>query len=258
LIFIFGVGLLILDGQRYAAEVSYANSLAEFQAKNVSGGTNSLQLAASLNSSSDLYFAQLSQVYLGTLQNELKNPSTGSGQALSSDEKTKIQTLLANSVNAAKMATTLNPNSSSDWSNLGYIYQSLNGLIGDTSSWSLKAYDSALALDPNDPYLLSQEGAVNYVSKNYAAAQGELEKAIALNSNYSTGLYYLGLVYDALGDKANAIKEFTLLQQLNPKDTNIPKILANLNAGQPALQQSPAPSPTPTPTPTPKAAVKNK
>ena len=90
---------------------------------------------------------------------------------------------------------------------------------------------------------------------------------IKLNQNYSNGLYYLGLVYDAEGQKDNAIKAFTKLQQLNPKDTNIPKILSNLNAGLPALQQTPpakttpppsgsTPNPTPTPTPSAKTTKK--
>jgi len=245
LLFIFGFGVLILDGQRYAAEVAYASSLSAFQAKNITGGTKDLELAASLNSNSDLYFSQLSQVYLGTLQNELKNATS----APSADEKTKIQNLISNSVNAAKIATNLNPNSSSDWSNLGYVYQSLNGIIGDSSSWSLGAYDSALAFDPNNPYLLSQEGVVNFVSKNYATAQSKLEKTIGLNPNYSNALYYLGLVYNAQGQKDKAIQEFTKLQQLNPKDTTIPQILSNLNAGLPAMGATPAPEVTPTPTP---------
>jgi len=72
LIFIFGLGLVILDGQRYVAEVNYYLGLASFQAKNTDAGQKSLETAASMNSSSDLYFRQLSGVYLGLLQNELQ------------------------------------------------------------------------------------------------------------------------------------------------------------------------------------------
>lgn len=273
LLFIFGIGILVLDGQRYVAEINYVNGLNAFQAKDVNLGAKNLESAASLNSNADFYFVQLSQVYLGTLQNELAKTTT----TPSSDEKTKIQNLIANSVNAAKMATNLNPSNSSDWANLGYVYQSLNGIIGDTSSWALGAYQTAVNLDPNNPYLLTQQGSVNFVSaealggdkadqKNQllSTAQSQLERAVQLNQNYSNGLYYLGLVYDAEGQKDNAIKTFTKLQQLNPKDGGISKVLSNLNAGLPALQQAspvkttPPPSATTTPTPTPTSKATKK
>jgi len=48
-----------------------------------------------------------------------------------------------------------------------------------------------------------------------------------------------------LGDKAKAIEEFKKVQQLNPDDTSIPKILSNLNSGLPALQQTTPIAPTP-------------
>ncbi|MGA2418345.1 MAG: tetratricopeptide repeat protein [Candidatus Staskawiczbacteria bacterium] len=252
LVFIFGLGLLILDGQRYVAEVNYYFGLALWQSGNKDAGQKRLESAASINPSSDLYFRQLSQVYLSLLQDELQNVKG----TPSDTEKTKVQTLISNSVNAAKIAANLNPESSSDWANLGYVYQSLNGFIGDSSTWALSSYDQALKLDPNDPYLLSQEGTVDYISAEalgsdkadqksqlLSQAQAKLEKSVALNPNYSNGLYTLGLVYDALGKKDKAIAEFTKVQQLNPKDTTIPKILSNLNAGLPALQSPPATTP---------------
>jgi len=258
LVFIFGLGTLILDGQRYVAEVNYFSGIKLWQSGNKNAGTKNLEAAAGLNSSSDLYFVQLSQAYLLTLQDELKS-TTASPSDL---EKSKVQTLVANAVNAAKIATNLNPNSSSDWANLAYIYQSLYGIIGNSSSWALDSYGRALKLDPNNPYLLSQEGDINFISANQlgqdkvnqknqflSSAKSELEKAASLNPNYSNGLFYLGLVYDALGDKNGAIKEFLQIQQQNPKDKTIQAILSNLNAGLPALQQAATAGTISTPTP---------
>lgn len=258
LVFIFGIGLLILDGQRYIAEVSYYKGLALWQSGKRDEGTKNIESAASLNPGSDLYFMQLSQVYLLNLQNELRNTKA----TASAQEKTKIQTLIKNSVNAAVNATNLNPSSSGDWSNRGYIYQSLYGLVGDTSTVALNSYDEALKIDPNNPYLLLQEGTINLVSAQalgkdksdqktqlLSRAKTQLEKAVKLNPKYSNALYYLGLVYDALGQKDKAIQEFTSVQQLNPTDNSIVKILSNLKAGLPALQQEsdnttpPAPPP---------------
>jgi len=254
LIFIFGLGLLILGGQRYVAEVNYYNGLVAWQKGDKIAGQKNIEAAASLNSSSDLYFRQLSQVYLSLLQDELENvDATASG-----DQKNKIQTLVKNSVNATVISTESNPKYANNWSNRGYVYQSLYGFISDSAKWALDSYDKALYLDPNNPYIYMQKGNVNYVSamtlgenqadqKNQllATAQGLLEKAVELNPSYVNAFYSLGLVYDALGQKDKSIIEFTKVQQLNPQDTTVQNILNNLKAGRPAVQVATPPTETP-------------
>ncbi|MCX6719858.1 MAG: tetratricopeptide repeat protein, partial [Candidatus Staskawiczbacteria bacterium] len=243
LFFIFGFGLIILDGQRYVAEIRYSKALSFLQAGDKNLGTKNMESAVYLNSSSDLYLEQLSQAYLINLQDEIKNvTSTPTDQ-----EKSKVQVLITNSVNAAKMATDLNPNSSDAWSNRGYVYQSLNGLISDSTTWAIKSYDQALSLNPNDPYIFYQEGIVYYVAKQNQNAKEKLEKAVALTPDYSNALYFLGLSYDALGDKVKALEQFNKIQQLNPEDKIIQNIINNLNAGLSALQQ-PAEIPVTPPT----------
>ncbi len=252
LVFIFGLGLLILCGQKYVAEIKFNNAVLAWQTGDKVAGQKGLEEAASLNSSSDLYFRQLSQVYLFLLQDQLQNAKA----TMSDEEKNKLQIYIANAVNAASIATDINPKNSSNWSNRGYIYQSLNGLMGDSTTWANNSYAEALKLDPNEPYLLTQQGSINFISasalgtdkadqKNQLlnTAKTQLEKAITLNPNYSDGLYSLGLVYDALGQKDKAIEQFTKVQQLNPKDITIPKILSNLKSGLPALQSPPPANP---------------
>lgn len=247
LVFIFGLGLLIIDGQKYVAEIDYHSGLDLWRVGSKDAGTKSLELAASLNPSSDLYLRQLSQVYILSLKDELRGININ--QAPSAAEKSKVQALITNSVNAAKRATDLNPNSASDWANRGNVYQTLIGLVGDAVTWANNSYDRSLRLNPNDPYVLSQGAAVDFTSasnlgKDQASsktqllntARDKLETATALNPNYSNGLYYLGLVYDALGQKGKAIEVLTRVQKLNPSDATVSKILSNLNAGQPALQ----------------------
>jgi len=254
LVFIFGLGLIILDGQRYIAELSYLKGLVKYQAGQKDEGIKSIEAAAGTNSSSDLYFRQLSQAYLAKLQDELQN-STGTP----SDEETKkIQTLVANSINAAKIATDLNPNNANNWSVRGYVYQSLFGVISDAGTWAEKSYDEALKLSPNDPYLSAQKGNVflamalsqpqaeaQQKSQFLSQAQEQLEKAVNLNPNYSNALYSLGLVYDSMGQKNKAIESFSGLLNLNPGNQDVQKILSNLRAGRSALeglnQQQPQP-----------------
>jgi len=245
LAFIFGLGILILDGQRYVAEVNYYKGLVQLNAEDIDGGAKKIESAATINPASDLYFRQLSQVYLLQLQQKVSGITT---ETLTDDQKTEIQTLVANSVNAGKLSTDLNSKSVTNWSSRGYVYQNLFGFLDDANTWAINSYEEALKLDPNNPYLYAQEGYVNFISaynlgedktteKNQllTKAEEQLQKSLALNSEYSNALYYLGLVYNAMGYKDKAIEQFEKVKQLNSnsKETqeSIQKIIDTLKSG---------------------------
>ena len=183
LVFIFGMGLLILDGQRYAAEVSYYNGLKVLQAGKLDESIKNLEKAVVLNSAADLYFRQLSQVYLLKIQDVVSN------KTMSQDDKTKnAQILVANSVNAAKISTDINPKNAGNWLARGYIYQSLTGLVADSETWAISSYDQALKLDPNNPYSLTQLGIVYYQNKDYQNAKLNFDKALELKPDYQNAI----------------------------------------------------------------------
>lgn len=250
LIFIFGVGLLVLDGQKYIAEANYFSGINLLQAKNIDQGVKNIEKAASLNPAADLYYRQLSQIYLAQLQILIQ----GMKSEPTDEQRKKIELLLSDSINAGKLATNMNVKNATNWASLGYIYQSLFGFVGGADASAITAYDEAAKLDPNNPYIYAQQGNIFYLSATQGKAEqknemlgkakDKLEKAVGLNPNYSNGLYSLGLVYDALGQKDKAIEQFTRVQQLQKlagqTDETITKILSNLKAGLPALQ-----SPTP-------------
>jgi hypothetical protein len=264
LVFIFGLGIVILGGQRYVAEVNYYNGLVKLQSGEIDNGLKTLEKAVSQNPASDLYFRQLSQVYLLQLQSEIQK--IGSKEP-TDEEKTKIQTLMANSINTAKIATDIAPKNSANWSVKGYVCQNLFGFVPDAGTCALDSYEQAIKSDPNNPYIFSQQGNVNLIlslsAKNeekeqfLTKAKEQLEKSVNLNPNYSDAIYLLGLVYDQIGQKDNAITEFTKLQQLNPQNTDIPKIIENLKAGRSILQTATPPPAEPPSENSPESSVKN-
>lgn len=252
LIFTFGLGIWALGGQKYVAEIYYNKGLSRLQTGNIDGGTGSIEMAASLNSHSDLYFRQLSLLYLQKLSIRLQ----GVTSSISEDQKIELQTLIENSINASKIAADLNPNNATNLINRGYIFQNLIGLVPDAQTWALKEYDEALKIDPNNPYIWMQKGNVNFILAQQAQqaqkisllteAQTSLEKAVGLNANYYEALYSLALVYDGQGQKNKAIEIFNALQKVDPNDEGIIQILKNLNSGLPALlQTTPLSSQTP-------------
>jgi tetratricopeptide (TPR) repeat protein len=80
-----------------------------------------------------------------------------------------------------------------------------------------------------------QLGVLYYQQEDYEQAKRELEFAVSQNQNYSNAHYFLGLIYDKEGRKEDAIRQFELIEALNPDNQEVKKILANLRGNQPAL-----------------------
>ncbi len=229
LIFIFGLGLILLNGQRYIAEIRYANGVSAISAGQLDNGLNNLEKAVNLNPKADIYLIQLSQAYL------LKLSSVFNDQSLSDEDKTQIaQMLINNSINAAKMATDVNPNNASDWSARGYVYQSLIGIVPEAEDWALKSYDSAIVLDPINPYHLTEQAKVYMqkaliVDKNDANKKNEdldnakkqLDNAIELKSDYAPARFQIAMVYQAQGKIDQEIQALEEAKKASPNDVGL-------------------------------------
>lgn len=230
IVFIFGIGMLVIEGQRYYADIFYKNGLILAGKGDINNAILSMEKAASNNPNVDLYFTQLSQLYLAKMNKDIADSK------ISEENKTKeIQFFSANAINSAKIATDINPQSSRNWSIRGFIYQNFIGLSPDMQQWAEKSYAQALLLDQYNPYLNAQLGILSYQKKDYSGAVAQLKKTKDLNQAYPLALYYLGLSYDALGQKSNALAEFKILAQLNPDNQDIKKIINNLSNGNGAL-----------------------
>ena len=84
--------------------------------------------------------------------------------------------------------------------------------------------------------LAFQLGLLYYSNENYSSAQGEFERAVSLDPNYTNARYFLGLSYDETGRKTQAIEQFELIEEYNPENEQVKQILTNLRNNEPALQ----------------------
>lgn len=231
LVFIFGLGLMILTAQRYIAEVNYYGGLANIQSDDLDKGIQKIETAVSMNSGSDLYYRQLSQIYLVKLQVIL------SDKDMSQDDKKKnAEIYVSAALNASSAAASINPYNSMNWLVRGYVCQNLAGFVSDSAVCAEDSYAEAMKLDPVNPYPLVQRGSVYYQNKDYESAKNDFEQALALKSDYSNALYFYGLSLDKLGQKSKAIEQFSQLLSLNPdSSSDIQKIIDNLKNGNSAL-----------------------
>lgn len=223
---IFGLWFLILKGQSYAAEVSYTKGITVFASGSKDEAIRNLEKAININPKLDLYFMQLSQVYISKLGDEI------SRQDLSQDDKKRnIEILINNSINAAKIATDINPNNAADWSARGLVYQTLIGLLDGADDWAIKSYDEAMKLDPNSPYYPTQEGII-YIEKALSggmasrdqiliSARNQLNKAVLLKPDYAPALYQIARIYQIEGKADEALAALENTQQYAPDDIGL-------------------------------------
>jgi tetratricopeptide (TPR) repeat protein len=78
-------------------------------------------------------------------------------------------------------------------------------------------------------------GYLDYLEKKYAPAIQALEHAVSLENDYSNARYFLGLSYYKVGRVSDSIAQFDQVLKLNPSNTGVETILANLSAGNAPL-----------------------
>ena len=98
---------------------------------------------------------------------------------------------------------------------------------------------------PTDIGIAFQLGVLYYQANDFAKAENEFTRAVAINDSYSNARYFLGLLYDRKGEKAKALEEFQKIQAFNPDNQEVKTIIANLQANKPALAGISPPAPAP-------------
>ncbi len=299
LTFLFGIGILFLEGQRYLANVRYSQGLLALNEGRTDEAITKVRSAINLDSKTDNYWRNLSQIYSVRLNEELQR------QDISQEELNQnVQIFISNAVNMAKAATDLNPRNFANWTVRGNIYRDLIGITTGTEDWAIKAYEESEKLQPTNPFVPTQKGLiyiqtgeldkaleefkkaialkpdyapahfqiaviyqlqgkaeeminkleetkaiapfdvglafqlglVYYQNEQYDKAKSELERGVSMSPNYSNARYFLGLIYDREGKKDEAIEQFVKIEELNPENEEVKKVLANLREGKSALE----------------------
>ena len=229
LIFIFGLGVLILEGQRYASAVSYLKGMETWQQGKTAETLKHLETAVRISPKADIYWREIAQVYLQAMS------ETAVRTDLTQAEITRqVQLYINSAVNAAKVATEINPNNVVNWSSRGVVYQNLIGIVGGTKDWAVSAYDEALKLEPTNPYFPTQAGIVilseaNRLSQEQTGektkllteAEEKFNKAIQLKSDYAAAHFQLAVVYQAQGKQTEMIAQLEKTKSMAPFDVGL-------------------------------------
>jgi tetratricopeptide (TPR) repeat protein len=96
---------------------------------------------------------------------------------------------------------------------------------------AMQAAAAAVQLVPNDPLGWFNLGLILHNGGIYQDASLAFEQAISRANDYSNAYFYLGAAYYELGRSSDAVLAFQRVLQLNPAETWINQVIANIQSG---------------------------
>lgn len=100
---------------------------------------------------------------------------------------------------------------------------------------AIKQAEYAGEMAPNDSAVFFELGLLRYNNNDYIGAVGAFEKAVILNNNYLNARYLLGLSYNKVGRKDEALQQFNILSKIAPDNQEIKDAISSISAPKPEL-----------------------
>jgi len=222
---ISGLVLLVFQGQKYLAQINYSKGIKLSQQGQIDQAIAYLQKATRLNPSVDVYWRDLSQLYLSRAN--LLSQESG----LKPNRTRLINESISEGIKSLERAVNECPVNVANWNVKGFFYRNLVG-IPKAGEIALTSYQKAAELEPASPFaygemgrvyiLMAQESKKKKTEKKakeqLSLAIKSLEKAIKLKPDYAPAHYLLAVAYDQQGKREEAITKLEKLEEIAPGD----------------------------------------
>lgn len=174
--------------------------------------TNSIAL-----SPSDTYYQSLAELNLVRLNN-LFNDKTVS----QTDAQAKFQSLLGAAITAAQAGVALDKTNYQNYLELGRVFEAVVPLnIQGAYDSAKKAYQDALALNPDSPQIYLVLARLEVAHKDNKAAKDYITTALQKKNDYADAIYLLAQIQISENDVDNAIQSVSAVATLSPSDPGI-------------------------------------
>lgn len=211
------VGIMGYFGIRYiASDLTFQKSLVAAAQNNGSLTYQYQAKAISTFPHRDGFYRVFSQTNLA-LANTLAS-QTPKGASPSAEVSQNITTLIQQSINSARAATTVAPQSYVNWQNLSSVYRGLIGFGQNAESFAVATAQQSINLDPNNPQQYISLGGIYYQLGAWDQAQSQFQIAIALKPDFANSHYNLGHALEQKGDKENALAQYKIVKSLVASD----------------------------------------
>lgn len=222
---IFGVTILSLVGSLGYFGIRYLISDIEFQSSLVAASENQAQQTYQKQNNAILIFPYRDGYYRVFSQSNLALANSlaiqqSQAASPSADTQRTIYTLIQQSINAGRTATSIAPLTSLNWQNLSSIYRSLIGFGQNAENFAVVTQQQAILLDPNNPQGYIVLGGIYYQLGLWENAQNQFQIALNLKPDFPNGRYNLGHALESKGDLVNALIEYEKVKNLVADDQN--------------------------------------
>ena len=112
---------------------------------------------------------------------------------LTDQDRATITQLVQHAIREGKAAVALNQAKVTNWENLASLYRNLINFAQGADQWTVAALSQAINLDPYNPVLRIDLGAVHYSLGNYEWAQRQFELAVDLKPDLANAHYNLAM-----------------------------------------------------------------
>lgn len=171
----------------------------------------------------DAYHRVFSQTNLA-LANSLAS-SVPQGSSPSAQTTQTIYTLVQQSINSGRNATTVSPINSINWQTLSSIYRALIGFGQNADSFAVLAAQQATLLDPSNPSEYINLGGIYYQLGLWDKALEQFQAAINLKPDYANAHYNYAYALIQKGDLQGGLTSLQTVKSLIANDkTNLEKL----------------------------------
>ena len=226
----FFVLIVLLFGAIAYFSTQYITSDFTFQKSLVAASQNNGSLTYQLQANAintfpyrDSFHRVFSQTNLA-LANSLASQQP-KGASPSANVQQTIVTFIQQSINAGRNATTVSPQTTTNWQNLSSIYRGLIGFGQNADVFAIQANQQAIVLDPNNPQLYVALGGIYYQLQQWDNAQRQFQVAINLKPDFANAYYNLGHVLENKEDLENALIQYQTVRTLVASDQNNLKLI---------------------------------
>jgi len=129
-----------------------------------------------------------------------------------------ITTLIQQSINAARQAATVAPQTNLNWQNLSSVYRGLIGFGQNAESFAVVTAQQSINLDPSNPQEYIILGGIYYQLQQWDNAMNQFMTAVNLKPDYANSYYNLGHVLEQKGDSQNALVQYKTVRTLVAND----------------------------------------
>src|SRR3989338_4089227 len=211
------VGIMGFYGTRYvASDLTFQKSLVSAAQNNGSLTYQQQAQAISTFQHRDGFYRVFSQTNLA-LANTLASQQPA-GYAPNQAIQQNIVTLIQQSINAARAAVTVAPQTYLNWQNLSSIYRGLIGFGQNAESFAVATAQQAINLDPNNPQGYITLGGIYYQLGQWDNAQTQFQIAVSLKPDYANSYYNLGHALEQKKDFQNSLAQYQAVRSLVGND----------------------------------------